>query len=76
YLQAQGVTPRALAPYVERRSSGHNGLITGTGTWSGAILRRLDRGADGGPYPLPPLTVGAQPEPVGQAGRKDVTVMS
>lgn len=76
YLQAQGVTPRALAPYVERRSSGHNPLIVGTGAWSGAILRRLDRGADGGPYPLPPLTVGAQPEAVGQAGSKDLTVMS
>lgn len=76
YLQAQGVTPRALAPYIERRSSGHNPLITGAGAWTGAILRQLDRGADGGPYPLPPLAVGAQPEPVGQAGRKDVTVMS
>lgn len=68
YLQAQGVTPRALAPYVERRSSGHNAVITTTGDWTGAILRRLDRGADGGPYPLPPLTAGAQPEAVGQAG--------
>lgn len=76
YLQAQGVTPRALAPYVERRSSGHNALIVGVGAWSGAILRRLDRGADGGPYPLPSLTVGAQPEAVGQPGNKDVTVMS
>lgn len=76
YLQAQGVTPRALAPYVERRSSGHNALITGAGDWSGALLRRLDRGPDAGPYPLPPLTVGAQPEPVGQAGNRDLAVMS
>lgn len=75
YLQAQGVAPRALAPYLERRSAGHNALITGSGAWTGATLRRLDRGADGGPYPLPPLTVGAQPAAVGQAGNKDVTVM-
>lgn len=75
YLQAQGVAPRALAPYVERRSSGHNALITGTGAWSGAILRWLDRGADGGPYPLPALTVGAQPTAAGQAGNQGRTVM-
>ena len=68
YLQDQGVTPRALAPYIERRSAGHNPLITGTGSWTGTILRRLDRGADGGPYPLPPLTAGAQPESAGEAG--------
>ncbi|WP_159628387.1 right-handed parallel beta-helix repeat-containing protein [Massilia puerhi] len=69
YLHAQGVTPRALAPYIERRSSGHNALITGTGSWTGAVLRRLDRGTDGGPYPLPQLVAGAQPQPVGETGR-------
>jgi hypothetical protein len=30
-LQAIGVAPRLLAPYIERRSSGHNPLIEGTG---------------------------------------------
>lgn len=43
-LQSQGVTPRALAPYVEKRSSGHNALIEGAGRWSAATLLRLDRG--------------------------------
>ena len=75
YLQAQGIAPRALAPYIERRSAGHNALVTGTGSMLGDILRQLDRGADGGPFPLPPLVVGAQPQPAGEAGRGR-TVMS
>ncbi|SHH41848.1 right-handed parallel beta-helix repeat-containing protein [Massilia sp. CF038] len=43
-LQQQSVTPRALAPYIEKRSSGHNPLITGLGQWSADLLVRLDRG--------------------------------
>ena len=31
YLQAQGVAPRALAPYLLHRTSGHNALIEGAG---------------------------------------------
>ena len=45
FLQSKGVTPRALAPYVEKRSSGHNNVIVGIGKWSEATLIRLDRGA-------------------------------
>jgi hypothetical protein len=59
FLQAQGVTPRALAPYVEKRSSGHNPLIVGAGQWLGKTLRSLDRG-EAQPYLLPALTAGAQ----------------
>lgn len=65
YLQEQGVAPRALAPYIERRSDGHNRVITGSAYWLGAQLRRLDRG-DGLPLVLPALTVGAQAAPVQQ----------
>lgn len=65
WLQGQGVTPRALAPYLERRAAGHNDVITGFAQEAGATLRRLDRGADAGPYPLPPLAIGARPEPAG-----------
>lgn len=64
YLQAQGVTPRALAPYIERRSAGHNPAISGAGAWLGQTLMRLDRGdAGSSPLPalLPPLLIGAQP---------------
>jgi hypothetical protein len=60
YLQAQGVTPRALAPYVEKRSSGHNPAISGAGRWLGAVLEHLDRG-EAWPAPLPPLAAGARP---------------
>lgn len=61
YLQAQGVTPRALAPYILKRTSGHNEVIVGAGRLAAAALLRLDRGAAHS-YALPPLTLGAQPE--------------
>lgn len=48
-LQAQGIAPRALAPYIEKRSAGHNALITGAGEWSAATLLLLDRGAAAAP---------------------------
>ncbi len=51
-LQEQGVTPRALAPYVEKRSSGHNAVIEGSGRWSAATLMRLDRGESAPATPL------------------------
>lgn len=51
-LQEQRVTPRALAPYVEKRSSGHNAVIEGSGRWSAATLMRLDRGESAPATPL------------------------
>ncbi|WP_426101860.1 right-handed parallel beta-helix repeat-containing protein [Massilia sp. TSP1-1-2] len=44
YLQDKGITPRALAPYIDKRTSGHNPTIEGVGQWSAAALVRLDRG--------------------------------
>jgi hypothetical protein len=67
YLQSQGVTPRALAPYVAKRSAGHNPAIVGTGQWMAATLTRLDRGVLE-PYALPPLKVGAQSTASAAAG--------
>ena len=62
YLQGQGIAPRTLAPYIEKRSSGHNAVITGTGRWVGGTLLELDRGErDGIAAALPRLGVGAQP---------------
>jgi hypothetical protein len=61
FLQQQGVTPRALAPYVERRSSGHNDVIEGVGRWTHATLLRLDRGTPAPGLPLFP-GIGAQPQ--------------
>jgi hypothetical protein len=62
FLQGQGITPRSLGPYLERRASGHNPFITGTGQWLNTALHDLDRGAaDGPPAQLPALQAGAQP---------------
>jgi Right handed beta helix region len=61
YLQSEGATPRALAPYILKRTSGHNSVITGTGRFTATTLLRLDRG-DMDPYTPPALTLGAQPE--------------
>ena len=70
YLQSQGVTPRALAPYILKRTSGHNAVIVGAGRFTAATLLRLDRGEPAS-HRLPALTLGAQPEgpaaPVGNA---------
>ena len=63
FLQSEGVTPRALAPYLLKRTSGHNDVIEGAGHIAARSLLRLDRG-DSAPYAPPALTLGAQPEPV------------
>jgi hypothetical protein len=75
YLQGQGIAPRALGPYVERRSEGHNRLVVGAGQWLGGALRALDRGEDGAGS-LPALTIGAQPVAIGQAARGGSIVSS
>jgi len=73
-LQSLGVTPRSLAPYVERRSSGHNPVIVGTGQWLARTLTALDRGP-AQPFVAGELRIGAQaagaPAPVG--GRNVLT---
>ncbi len=43
-LQRYGIAPRALAPYVEKRSQGHNRLIVAIGKTAQSILLALDRG--------------------------------
>ncbi|MCU6432538.1 right-handed parallel beta-helix repeat-containing protein [Undibacterium sp. Jales W-56] len=62
YLQKSGVTPRALSPYVERRTSDHNPLIIKTGEWVGKALMLLDRGASK-PHQNSPTIIGAQTSP-------------
>ena len=66
FLQSKGITPRALAPYIESRAAGHNAVVTGLGNWTGATLRDLDRGGVSS-LALPALTVGAQPAPAALA---------
>jgi len=70
YLQSEGVTPRALAPYILKRTSGHNHLIEGAGRFTSSTLLDLDRGRVA-PYAPPALTLGAQPEgPPAPLGRE------
>jgi len=59
-----GVAPRTLAPYVEKRSSGHNPTIVGLGRFASKTLLELDRGAAALPPDLA-LALGAQARPVG-----------
>lgn len=69
-LEQAEVAPRQLGPYLERRASGHNPVITGTGSWLGRQLVALDRGDDAQGV-LPALRLGAQDQPAGSdtAGR-------
>lgn len=66
FLQQQGITPRALAPYVAKRSSGHNSVIVGAGQRAAAMLTVLDRGHASG-APLQFGVIGAQQSPVASA---------
>lgn len=61
-MERSGVPPRALAPYVERRSSGHNPLIVIVGERAGKALTVLDRG-ERQPGIRKPMRIGAQPTP-------------
>jgi len=64
-----GASPRLLAPYIERRSSGHNPLIEAAGQRIAAALLRVDRGRleprrDYPAWSLPPTV--ATPTPAGR----------
>ncbi|WLI88926.1 right-handed parallel beta-helix repeat-containing protein [Massilia sp. R2A-15] len=59
-LDSAGIMPRALGPYLERRSHGHNPLIENGGRRAGQWLVALDRGAPALPQ-APALAIGAQP---------------
>jgi len=77
WLQAQGVAPRALAPYLLHRTSGHNPLIEGLGDLAAAALLRLDRGQGVGvAAPAPPLALGAQPRAALSSGAGERLVAS
>ncbi len=71
-----GLTPRALAPYIERRASGHNPFIVGMGDMIGRSLRSLDD-RPGGNLPgveLPVLKLGAQAQPAGRLPARSIDV--
>jgi len=66
-VEHAGVAPRTLAPYIEKRSSGHNPAIVAAGGFAGRTLTGLDRGAAGTPD-LAALLLGAQAAPTGSDG--------
>jgi hypothetical protein len=72
-----GLAPRTLAPYIEKRSSGHNPTIVGLGRFASATLIQLDRGAgaSAGPADLA-LTLGAQSRPAGHGKPAGILVAS
>jgi len=63
-----GRAPRTLAPYIEKRSSGHNAVIENTGRRVAAILTSLDRGTADVPPAQLALVAGARSQPAGQDG--------
>jgi len=72
-VEQVGVTPRALAPYIEKRTSGHNPFIVKAGQASAGLLLQLDRGEPALPAALA-VTLGAQPGAVGVDARGGIAV--
>jgi hypothetical protein len=68
-----GLAPRNLAPYVEKRTSGHNPAIVGLGRSISTALLTLDRGPQGLPADLI-STLGAQTQAVGETAPGAVVV--
>lgn len=75
-IERVGVMPRTLAPYIERRASGHNPAIEKTGSLLGQTLLMLDRGTSNGAAPALALSLGARPEPVGSISTAGILVSS
>jgi hypothetical protein len=78
FIEKSGITPRVLAPYIAKRTAGHNPTIVGTGAFVAARLTNLDRG-DVAPPPALLMRLGAQPlaAPVRVApGARDIMVGS
>lgn len=67
-----GLAPRTLAPYIEKRTSGHNPTIVRAGQFIGAFLMNRDRGTA---MPVDITSrVGAQPDAVGSAASQGIVV--
>jgi len=59
FIEKSGITPRALAPYIAKRTSGHNPTIVGAGTLVATRLTAFDRG-DAVTPPALRMQLGAQ----------------
>ena len=64
-MEKIGVPPRLLAPYIEKRTSGHNPTIVGTGILVAGIMRTNDRGQQVLPH-QESFRLGAQPTLIAQ----------
>jgi hypothetical protein len=60
FIEKTGITPRTLAPYIAKRTSGHNRTIVGAGAFLATRLTTSDRG-DALPPPSLRTSLGAQP---------------
>lgn len=60
FIEQSGITPRALAPYIVKRTTGHNPAIVGAGQFVAAHLTTFDRG-DAVPPSTRLIKLGAQP---------------
>lgn len=78
FLDRHGVTPRALGPYVAKRSAGHNQAIEQSGQWLQQTLISLDRGSpyagDDGLFQMRPGAQAAVAPPVAKRALAVFTV--
>jgi len=74
-VDTAGFAPRQLAPYIEKRTSGHNAAIVAAGKYTADTLQRLDRGTQGVPEDLG-LALGAQARPAGEGSHAGTVVAS
>lgn len=77
FLDSRGVTPRALAPYIVKRSSGHNPAIEQSGQLMARALLSLDRGSHyAGDEGLLAMRPGAQAAAVQAPAGRALTVLT
>ncbi|MGX9217136.1 right-handed parallel beta-helix repeat-containing protein [Massilia varians] len=77
-VDSAGIAPRQLAPYIEKRTSGHNAVIVAAGQFTAGTLQRLDRGMPAAPEDpqLSGLALGAQAGAAGDDKRAGTLVAS
>ncbi|WP_292044091.1 right-handed parallel beta-helix repeat-containing protein [Massilia sp. UBA6681] len=77
-VDSAGIAPRQLAPYIEKRTSGHNAAIVAAGQFTAGTLQRLDRGTPAAPEDsqLSGLALGAQAGAAGDDKRAGTVVAS
>lgn len=67
-LEKLAISPRLLAPYIDKRVTGHNPTIVGLGNWISRVLLDNDRGQPSLPRAVA-YKIGAQSEPVRTAAK-------